>query len=174
MADLLKNLRYVDDVRSIIAFKFLTDGQILDLLAAADLIDYAEGQVILQENEISSNFFGIMEGTVSISVREGEGQSVYVNSLGPGDVFGEAGIFLNVKRTATVSALGRVRILCISRKALVQFIKKYPESGNKILMVIIYSLLRKLRMVNQELAYERRSDMCQDAIDSMVESIFAD
>jgi CRP/FNR family cyclic AMP-dependent transcriptional regulator len=174
MADLLANLKYIDEVRGIIAFKFLTDGQILDLITASELVAYEEGQVILEENEMSSHFFGILEGTVSISVREAEGQSVYVNSLGPGDVFGEAGIFLNVKRTATVSAMCKVRILQIARKDLVQFIKKYPESGNKILMVIIYSLLRKLRMVNQELAYERRCDMCQDDIDSMVENLFGE
>ncbi|MBU0936590.1 MAG: cyclic nucleotide-binding domain-containing protein [Spirochaetes bacterium] len=174
MADLLANLKHIDQVRSIISFKFLTDGQILDLLSVSELVSYAEGEVILEENDTGNHFYGIMEGTVSISVREAEGRSVYVNSLGPGDVFGEAGIFMNVKRTATVTSTGSVHIIRIARKDLVQFIKKYPESGNKILLVIIYSLLRKLRMVNQELAYERRCDACQDDIDSMVESLFAD
>jgi CRP/FNR family cyclic AMP-dependent transcriptional regulator len=35
-------------------------------------------------------------------------------------------------------------------------------------MVIIYGLLRKLREANQELAFERKSDVGQDDIDDLV------
>lgn len=174
MADLVANVQHIEDVRKIIAFRFLSDGQILDLLASAEVLDFAKDVVILEENEVSDNFFGIMRGTVSISVRQAEGNQIYVNSLGVGDVFGEAGMFLNVKRTATVSSLGDVTILRISRKKLVQFIKRNPESGTKILLVIIYSLLRKLRMVNQELAFERRCDVDQDDIDRLVADLMND
>jgi len=51
-----------------------------------------------------------------------------------------------------------------------KFIKDYPRSGNKILMLIIYSLLKKLKEVNQELAYERKSDADQDDIDSIIQN----
>ena len=35
-------------------------------------------------------------------------------------------------------------------------------------MLIIYSLLRKLRAANQELAFERRADIHQDDVDALV------
>ncbi len=174
MADIVKNVQYIEDIRRIISFKFLTDGEILDLLAVSEILSYSQEEPIVEEGEVSPFFFGIIRGTVSISVREAEGNQVYVNTLGAGDVFGEAGIFLSVKRTATVTSQGDVSIIRIERKELVQFIKKHPEAGNKILLVIIYSLLRKLRMVNQELAFERRSDIPQEDIDTMVQNLFSD
>ncbi len=174
MADIVKNVQFIEDVRKIISFKFLTDGEILDLLAVSEIVDFSLEEPIVQEGEICSFFYGIMKGTVSISVSEGEGNPVYINTLGAGDVFGEAGIFLSVKRTATVTCQCDVTIIRIERKELVQFIKKHPEAGNKILFVIIYSLLRKLRMVNQELAFERRSDIPQEDIDAMVSNLFGE
>ena len=172
MADIVKNVQFIEEIRKIISFKFLTDGEILDLLAVSEIVDYSLEEPIVEEGDVSPFFFGIIKGSVSISVREAEGNQVYVNTLGAGDVFGEAGIFLSVKRTATVTCMGDVSIIRIERKELVQFIKKHPEAGNKILLVIIYSLLRKLRMVNQELAFERRSDIPQEDIDTMVANLF--
>jgi hypothetical protein len=56
----------------------------------------------------------------------------------------------------------------LTRQELIRFIKKYPTTGNKILMVVIYSLLNKLREANQELAFERRVDVGQADVDSIV------
>jgi CRP-like cAMP-binding protein len=172
---LIENKRdFVQALRRIITFRFLSDGEILDLLAESDLVAYDEGEAIVNEGEVSPYFFGILDGTVSVCVSEKDGGQVYVNSLGPGDVFGEAGIFMKVKRTATITALGAVTVYRVERSHLVRFIKRHSDAGNKILLVIIFSLLRKLRMVNQELAFERKSDIGQDEIDAMVENLFAE
>ena len=52
------------------------------------------------------------------------------------------------------------------------FLKRHAEAGNKILLSIIFSLLRKLKLANEELAYERKSDIAQDEIDAMVDNLF--
>ena len=52
---------------------------------------------------------------------------------------------------------------------MLKFINKHQGAGNKILMLIIYSLLRKLRDANQEIAFERKSDVTQEDIDSIIE-----
>ena len=84
-------------------------------------------------------------------------------------MFGEAGMFMKVKRTANVNSLARTALLHITRGDFIQFIKKYPTTGNKILMVTVYSLLKKLREANQELAFERQFDIEQDDVDSIVD-----
>jgi len=160
----------VDAVRGMITFRFLTDVEILDLLERSDAIEYDEGEIVGKEGEPGSCFYGIAEGSLSVSV--GEGRPVYVGTLGAGDVFGEAGLFMSVPRTATVTAQGHAVIIRISRSALAGYLERHPASGNKILLVFIYNLLRKLSVSNQELAYERKSDMAQTDVDAMVESIF--
>jgi hypothetical protein len=55
------------------------------------------------------------------------------------------------------------------RKEMLSFIKDNPQAGNKILMLLICSLLRKLREANQELAFEKQSVIDWEDIDSLVQ-----
>jgi CRP/FNR family transcriptional regulator, cyclic AMP receptor protein len=165
---------WIRAMRNIITFRFLDDAEARDLSKVASVMECAEGEIIVQEGEVSPYFYGIAEGPVSVSVAETAGKQVFVSALGPGDVFGEAGIFMKVKRTATVSALERVVVIRFHRGDIIRFIRQYPEAGNKIMLVIVFGLLRKLKMVNQELAYERKSDLGQDDIDAMMENLFSE
>ena len=62
----------------------------------------------------------------------------------------------------------------VHRTVLAGFLKRHAEAGNKILLVIIFGLLRKLKLADQELAFERKSDMSQADIDAMVDGLFGD
>ncbi len=163
----------IGPVRGIVTFRFLADGEIVDLLGHAEALELEEGEVVVEEGEISPYFFGIALGTVSVSVA-GADSPVYVNSLGAGEVFGEAGIFMSVPRTATVTAMERSVIIRMHRSELAGFLKRHPEAGNKILLVFIYGLLRKLRLADQELAFERKSDLGQEDVDAMVANLFGE
>jgi CRP-like cAMP-binding protein len=160
-------------VRGIVTFRFLSDPEIGDLLDHSEALEFDEGEPIVEEGDVSPYFYGIASGTVAVSVG-GEGKSVYVNSLGAGEVFGEAGIFMSVPRTATVTAQEKTVIIRVHRTEFALFLKRHPESGNKILLVFIYGLLRKLKLADQELAYERKSDAAQEDVDAMVANLFGD
>jgi CRP-like cAMP-binding protein len=163
----------VEAARGIVTFRFLEGAEMLDLLEHSEVFEFEEGEAVVEEGDVSPYFYGIAEGTVAVSI-SGEGKEVYVNSLGAGDVFGESGLFVSVPRTATVRAQGRAVIVKIHRSELALFMKRYPAAGNKILIVFIYALLRKLRLADQELAFERKSDMAQEDVDAMVASIFGE
>lgn len=165
---------FVDRTTAILAFRILAKEEALDLLAVSDVASYEEGEVIVEEGELSPYFFGILSGTVGVNVLESEGNPVYVNSLGETEVFGEAGIFSHVPRTASVAALGDCVILRIHRKEFAAFLERHPATGNKILLIIIFGLLRKLRQVNRELAYERKSDLKQEDVDAMIDGLFGE
>ncbi len=174
MTSLSEKLPFVHLVHDIVTFRFLGDAEIIDLFTISDIFEAEEDEVLIEEGEISPYLFGIIEGTVSVSVKENEGKQVYVTSLGPGDVFGEAGVFSKVRRTARVTALGKTIVIRLHRNGLVHFLRVHPEAGNKILLAIIFSLLRKLRQANQELAYERKEDLGQEDIDSMLQGLLDD
>jgi CRP/FNR family transcriptional regulator, cyclic AMP receptor protein len=173
MRTLTEKATFVKGVREIVTFRFLSDADILDILDHNDLIELEEGEVIVEEGEVSPYFYGIVDGTVAVSVGE-EDAKVYVNSLGAGDVFGESGVFMSVPRTATVTAQSTAVIVRVHRNELASFLRRRPEPGNKILLVFIYSLLRKLKLADQELAYERKSDLAQDDVDALVANLFGE
>ncbi|HUX36265.1 MAG TPA: cyclic nucleotide-binding domain-containing protein [Rectinemataceae bacterium] len=158
-------------IRSLVTFRFLTEAEAEKLMDCAEVARYEEGEPVVEEGELSPWFFGILEGTLSVGLATVDRGEVYVNSLGPGDVFGEAGMFLQAKRTATVRALAPSTLVRLHRGGFAAFIKENPSAGNKVLLAVIYSLLRKLRATNEELAYERKSDASQDEIDTLVQSL---
>lgn len=158
---------YLEEIRSLLLFRPLNANEVQRLVNRAEILTFEEGERIVSEGEVDPSFFIVIRGTVSVMVSQ-EQSEVFICSIGAGDVFGEAAMFMKVKRTADVVAAGDAVLLRIERPELMSFIKDFPTAGNKILMLIIYSLLRKLRDANQELAFERRADIQQDDVDSLV------
>ena len=161
--------QYRNNIRDILLFKFLSEREVEDLLRMCEVQVFEEGERIVKQGEVEQAFYAVINGSVEVAVDEGRRKNVYICTIGSGEVFGEAGMFMKVKRTAHVNSLAQTALLHITRSDFIQFIKKYPTTGNKILMVTVYSLLKKLREANQELAYERQFDIEQDDVDSIVD-----
>ena len=157
-------------IKDVISFRFLSDAEATRLCSYVEFVDVEEGELVVREGEVSPWFYGILSGTMSVEVSQGDA-SVFVCALGPGDIFGEAGIFISVPRTANVVASERGELVRIKREDMTRFIRENPLAGNKILMVIIHGLLRKLKAVNHELAFERRADLDQEDIDAMMKNL---
>ncbi|MCK7472030.1 MAG: hypothetical protein MZU95_15720 [Desulfomicrobium escambiense] len=76
---------------------------------------------------------------------------------------------MNLKRTANVAAADDgMTALRVKRADFMRFIREHPAAGIKVLFMIIYSLLAKLREANLELAHERKDDIAQDDIDDLL------
>ena len=114
----------------------------------------------------------IIDGAVSIIIKQQLDdktiKDVYISTIGEGDIIGEAAIFLNVKRTAHAISMMKLVVLKLERKELIEFINNHPSAGIKILMLIIFSLLNKLKDVNHELAFERKATFDQKDIDGLM------
>jgi CRP/FNR family cyclic AMP-dependent transcriptional regulator len=162
---------YLSKLRKILIFRYLNDEALRDILKIANIVKYKTDDRIISEGEMSPYFYAVLEGNVNVSVQKGESKEVFLSLIGEGEVFGEAGIFLKVRRTANVISSDNSTILRVHRKDLLDFIRKQPSSGIKILMIVIYSLLKKLRESNQELAFERKSNLSQDDIDGIVDDL---
>jgi len=137
------------------------------LQALCEYITCADGQTIASEGELSHTFFVVLQGRVKVHVDK-NGQDVFICYLEKGSTFGESSLFLDMKRTANVSAVVPTTLLKLTRQELFSFISAEPEAGNRILLVLIHGLMKKLREANQELAYERGSASETDEVDSLM------
>lgn len=151
-------------------FRYFESRDLVSLIKASTVIVCKEGDTIIKEHELNPNFFILISGSVNVTVAE-QDKDVFICAIGEGEVFGEAGLFGKVKRTASVSAAVDSILLKFAREEFLRFIRGNPSTGIKLLMIIVYSLLKKLRGVNQELAYERKFDIEQDDIDSIIKGI---
>jgi CRP/FNR family transcriptional regulator, cyclic AMP receptor protein len=159
-----------DKLRKSMLFRYLKDDALKEVLALSEIVRDKADDRIISEGEVSTFLYTVLEGNVNVFVRENSGKEIFVGAIGEGEVFGEAGIFLTVKRTANIVSGDNTMPLRVDRNCLLEFIQKYPTAGVKMLLIIIYGLLRKLRESNQELAFERKSVIAQDDIDDIVEN----
>ena len=101
------------------------DLTVITTFATSD--EVPEGAVIVKEGDYANAFMAIEEGTARVT-RGGE----HVGDLGPGDIFGEVGVLEKERRTATVEATSRVKLIKIEHWELQRMKKKLPEVYEKI------------------------------------------
>ncbi len=84
---------------------------------------YRDGDTIIHQGDVGNSMYVIQEGEVEV-VRSENGKTVRLAVLGQGDIFGELSLFGNDKRSATVRALGKVRIITIDKKIFLSRIQE--------------------------------------------------
>ena len=119
------------DVRGILNstafFDVVLDAEQLDALAAAvKVVRYGKRDVIVRERDLGASMFALIEGKVAVSVHTPSGEKT-VATLGPGDVVGEMSLFTGERRSATVTAQGKVTALEITKPALEPILAAAPK-----------------------------------------------
>ena len=108
-------------------FENVPDEDLTVITTFATSNEVPEGAVIVKEGDYANAFMAIEEGTAKVT-RDGE----HVGDLGPGDIFGEVGVLEKERRTATVEATSRVKLIKIEHWELQRMKKKLPEVYEKI------------------------------------------
>lgn len=148
----------------ILMFQNLQPDDIDALSSLCEVYEYLSGEHIVTQDSVSRYLYIILTGRCDITVRGMERQDIFLAHLDSGDVFGEASIFMEVQRTANVTADGTTTIIALSRSNLIDFINRKPKAGLKIFTYIIYGLLHKLASANKELAFERESSVTEEEL----------
>jgi CRP/FNR family transcriptional regulator, cyclic AMP receptor protein len=171
MTEMDNQINYIDKIKNILTFRSMSEKELNNLMAESKILIYEEDEPIILQGDMDQSFYAVIKGSVKVSALEPEGRNVYICTIGDGEVFGEAGIFMKVMRTANVTCCAPTSVLKVERSGMLKFIRENPTAGNKFLMVMIYGLLKKLKETNQELAYERKADVDQADIDALVNDL---
>ena len=111
------------------------------------------GETIFKEGDKGDQMFIIQSGKVRVSKMVGGGTHVLA-VLDKGDFFGEMAIVNNVKRTATVTAVTQVELLCFNREGFISMINK----NAKIALNIIDKLCKRLQNMNLQIQHFVKKD----------------
>ena len=93
---------------------------------------YGAGEAIVREGESGDCLYVIQSGEVEV-IRERDGAEVQLAVLRESDFFGEGSLFDREKRSATVRALGEVRVLTVDKKTLLRRIQEDPTIAYRII-----------------------------------------
>lgn len=98
-------------------FSHLSEDAFIKVLGSLKLRRHTDGEVVIKEGDPGDSFFMLADGVVMVSKKLGGKDTVLAN-LHQGAVFGEMALVSNAPRAATVTAMGDVDLLELSRKDL--------------------------------------------------------
>lgn len=107
---------------------------------------YRNGETIVRQGDAGSSMYVIQDGEVEV-LKTQNGNSVRLAILGPGDFFGEISLLGNEKRSATVCALGDVRVITVEKKI---FLIRIQEDLT-LAFRIFQTMASRLNTMNDEL-----------------------
>jgi CRP/FNR family transcriptional regulator, cyclic AMP receptor protein len=102
-------------------FSDASDEELKQVAAFAQSKEVAEDEVVVEEGGFSRELLAIEDGSAEVT-RDGE----RIAELGPGDVFGEAGMLDNEMRTATVTATSRMKLISLGHFEVQRLKKNAP------------------------------------------------
>ena len=94
----------------------------------ADEVDVPAGKVLMRQGESGSDMMVVVRGSVAVE-RDGN----RLNTLGPGDFFGEIALVDGGPRTATVTAAEASTLLVISHRDFHSMMDEFPEVAAQVM-----------------------------------------
>lgn len=159
--------RLVDELGRTLILQDLSAQERRRFAPLCELREYDSGERLVEQDSIGSDLHILIEGTVDICVRGKERDEVRVSTVGKGDVLGEASIFTDLPRTASVIAAQGCLVAAVPRERLFAYCEANPRAGLRIFGFVIYSLLRRLGSTSRELALEREAAVTADDLDRL-------
>ena len=118
----------IDLIRKVPLFARCSRAELKEIALLADEIDLHEGKEMTREGAPGREFFVLLEGTADVKKNRRR-----VNTLGPGDFFGEIALVSRSPRTATVTATTPLRALVITDRSFRRLLEESPEIQLKVL-----------------------------------------
>lgn len=153
-------------LKTVKIFANLTDEE-LDLLAPLFQIKNVKNKErVVLEGAVSDLFYVIRTG--HFNVAKGPKES-FLTLLGPKEYFGEASLFHDVRRTATVTATEDSQLLLLHRDRFQQFLLSYPLAANRILFQMLKEVFFRLEETSNDLQMTRGGpNIAENAINKLL------
>jgi len=108
---------------------------------------FETGEVVFRKGETGNAMFLVLRGSVGISDGDLADENL-LDTIGPGDFFGEMTLIANIPRSATVTALEATELIAIDKKRFMASIQSNPE----LAIAIINTLISRLTYINKVIA----------------------
>jgi CRP-like cAMP-binding protein/thioredoxin reductase/Fe-S-cluster-containing hydrogenase component 2 len=103
--------------------------QLRETFLSARVREYADGEIIIRQNDYTNDFLIIAGGRVELWKKpEKSDTEVKIVELTAGNFFGEMSLISGRRRTATARAIGPTRIIEIPRKAILKLLGAAPRA----------------------------------------------
>ncbi len=97
---------------------------------------YEEGAPVFLRGDPGDALFGVMTGRVRISASRAGGKEVFLNTMEPGDAFGEIALLDGSPRTATATAMVRSELMILRREPFFELLRTEPQLAAHLIQLL--------------------------------------
>jgi len=98
-----------DALRQVALFATLSAHELAIMARLVERVDAEPGQVVIRDGDLGREFLVVEAGTAEVTC-----DGAVVETLGPGDCFGEIALVENIHRTATVTATSQMKLIVLT------------------------------------------------------------
>ncbi|MCG6872036.1 MAG: Crp/Fnr family transcriptional regulator [Gammaproteobacteria bacterium] len=133
------------DFQNVPLFSDLTADEMEALSQRGVSRSFRKNTVIISEGDQTTSFFIIASGQVRVFLTSPEGKEVILNTLGPGDCFGELSLLDDAPRSASIVTTGPAVLHEVSRADFNTFIASQPLAS----MRLMRAMARRIRDLSE-------------------------
>jgi transcriptional regulator with AAA-type ATPase domain/polyferredoxin len=131
-----------DMLRSMSLFKNLPPELTSKIATVADYQAVPEGKTIIHQGDQGDSFYQIISGSARVFRISEDGVDVTLNTMGPGESFGEMALLTGEPRSASVETRETCGLLVISKQAFDRLASEIPEFSLSLSKVLSSRLNR--------------------------------
>ncbi len=143
-----------DILRTIPALANLSPDNLEVLLDAMQIDDYEDGHVFIREGKRGDTAFVVFDGEVVVSHRRGD-ETVELNRMGPGSLFGLVALVDDEPRSATCTAAGQVRVGVLQQSAFALLFNAHAPIAFALQRALAEQLAHDFRNLDRKLREAR-------------------
>ncbi len=102
---------------------------------------FPRNAIIVNEGDQTDSLYIVISGRVKVFSSDEEGKEVVLNTIGPGEYFGEVALLDEQPRSASVIALESAKLAMIPRADFLRYLNEYPPLATNLLK----TLARRMR-----------------------------
>lgn len=107
------------------------------LVAALDVCELKDHEILFREGDPGEHFYVVVDGTLEVLMAEDTADELLLNVLHTGEYFGEMSLITpGGHRTATVRSRGEAVLLSMSRAQFLSLTKQHPELAVSMVRVL--------------------------------------
>ncbi|MGH9050297.1 MAG: cyclic nucleotide-binding domain-containing protein [Acidimicrobiia bacterium] len=118
----------LDELARVPLFAGLWRRDLLRVAAAVEVVDVDAGTEVVRQSDAGHDLYVVVQGSATV-VEDGRPAAM----LGPGDTFGETGVFAGARHPATVVAADPLRLAVLGRRAAFGLLHVVPQLAPHLL-----------------------------------------
>ena len=114
-------------------FHGLNDGEIQALEASSSTRSFPKNTVVIHENDPADSLFVIETGKVKVYCSDKNGKEFIMNTLGPGDYFGELALLDDSTRSASVRTVEKSEFRIVMKEDFNGVLDEHPNIARQLI-----------------------------------------